>query len=295
MTTKTVAARLAAAVQTTADTVAALAATEADLAALASVDAAQLLTDPGKAAQVAEGRARLARLAEVQTDMVAAAQQAEGAAARAVIALEAEATGVAIASAEAELETWETRERDLLDQLEGHTGVRYERPRPTAEDAVLLGGRVSVKAPSNWQVKARIELLKAQEAGLLAASRGDDPAAVCPVDKLPDSLKAGGILPSPSAVARAAEDAQRAAVEAEAADCWAGDASRLHDACQLLGIDAATVGLLDYWERPDAATLTGWRQQAERAAALSTALVPLDALTVVAELAGTGVADSMLR
>lgn len=287
----------AAAVEKAAEVAALLQATEADLSALESVDAAQLLADPAKAVQVAEGRAKLAQLHRIHSEMLGAARQAERDAARAVVALEAEEMAPAVAAAEADLEKWQAREAELLDALEAHTNLRYVRPE-REPGAAWLGGVVSFKAPSDSSIKARVRLLKAQQAALVAASEGRDPAEVCELDALPDSLKPGGILPSPYAVDRAARDAQRAAEEAESAASNAEDAARLQGACQRLGIDPAQVDLLDHWQRAGEGTVGSWRQQTELSLTLQFPGEDIahlrDALVVLAELAGTDVANTLL-
>lgn len=288
-------AKHAAALEKTAEVAALLQATEADLAALESVDAAQLLSDPAKAVQVAEGRAKLSHLAKIHAEMLAAAQQAEADAARAVVALEAEEMGPAIAAATAVLNQWLARQSELLDQLEQHTGVRFVRP--PRDEHRNPGETITRKAPADAVLLARVELLKAQQAALQAAAQGQDPADVCPVDSLPDSLMPGGILPSRYAVTRAAEDAQRAGEEAEAARVNAEDGQRLTAACTALGMDPAEVEKLDRWERPEPGTVHRWHGDAELALTIRSAgdaTEALNALMVLAELAGTDVANSAL-
>lgn len=285
----------AAAAEKTAEVAALLQATEADLSALESVDAAQLLADPAKAVQVAEGRAKLAQLHRIHTEMLAAAQQAESDAARAVVALEADEMEPTITAAAAALNQWLARQSELLDHLEQHTGVRFVRP--PRDEHRNPGETITRKAPADAVLLARVELLKTQQAALRAAAQGQDPTDVCALDSLPASLVPGGILPSRYAVSRAAEEAQRAEAEAQVAAENAADDERLTAACTALGLNVAEVEKLDRWERPEPGTVDHWREGAELALTIRSAgdaTEALDALVVLAELAGTDVANSML-
>lgn len=287
----------AAAVEKVTEVARLLEATEADLSALEAVDATQLLADPSKAAQVAEGRARLSQLQRIHTEMLEAAQKAVADAVRGVVAMEAEEMQPAIRAAEADLEKWQAREAELLDALEAHTNLRYVRPQHEA-GAATMRGTFTTKAPSDSSIKTRVRLLKAQQAALVAASEGRDPAEVCEVDQLPESLQAGGICPSPRAVAKAQRDAERAAEEAAVAAEDAADDERLAEACSTLGIDPEQAEKLERQWRPQPDAVTGWRRDAElamtmRAPGQDFAAV-LDALAVLAELSGIEVANSVL-
>ncbi len=231
----------AAAVAKTADMRRLLTEAQDDADRLDAIPAVELLNRPEQVPAVAEARAKASQLVEVRRAVLAAAEAAEQAAARAAITTEADAMAPAITAANKTLTDWQAIEGELLDKLETHTGLRYVRPK---REHTGYDGRpwYSQEPATDGPLRQTVKRLESQRGALLAAADGVDPVGVCDADDLPDNLKPGGLLPSPSLVTQAAEKATRDAEEAEVQAEIARASAKVADVCAALGVE--TVGVL---------------------------------------------------
>lgn len=257
-----------------------------------------LLDKPSGASELAAARARSAETVQIHREMLEAAQAAQLAAARAVVAEEADALTPKIDAARAKLDAWTAKETKLLAQLEEHAGATYKRYNPM--DDYKVGTTVTFKTPKDAQLRNALKALETQQAALQAASRGEDPSAVCPAKDLPASLQPGGILASAYATDLAHREAARAADET----AHAAEEERLLDdlerACKALGVKG--VEPMEPQWRPDADRIARWRRDAGLGISIGAVdendhqvkLGKLDDLEVVARVAGVDAANKVL-
>lgn len=158
--------------------------------------------------------------------------------ARAVVRAEADALAPEIAEARAELETHDARTAELLAPLREHTGRDWAEVDPVASWRAAGGdGRTAVKASTRARLAGALRTVERRRDVLLAAARGDDPAhMVSDPEDLPDSLKPGGVLPSPSLVARQAQEAEQVQAEQEHARLLAEAQAHVDAALEALGV-----------------------------------------------------------
>lgn len=289
----------AAAVAKTADMRRLLTEAQADADRLDAIPAVELLNRPEQVPAVAEARAKASQLVEVRRAVLAAAEAAEHDAARAAITTEADAMAPAIAAATKALTDWQAVEGGLLDKLEAHTGLRYVRPQ---REHAGYDGRpwYSQESATDGPLRQTVKRLESQRGALLAAADGVDPVDVCAADDLPDSLKPGGLLPSPRLVAQAAEKAARAAEEAAVEADMAAARARLAEVCAELGVDPveplwpgmrpAPDWVRDVWRRDHYPRATS----RIKGATPEDSFVLRDRLATIVELAGPGVIETVV-
>lgn len=277
-------AKAAAKVQETAEL---LAKTRAEEQELHDVPMAALLATPGKAAEVAEARTRVRELLALHESMLAGAEEQEEEATRAVLAAEADGMQPAVDAAQRKLDEWNRVEAELRGKLEAHVGRAYVQVDPFEN---WTGGTMSVLGTTDAPLRGELAGITAQQAALMAASRGEEPTGWCDADRLPASLLPGGIRPSRAAQANAQAEAEEKAHEAHGK----AEQDQLDAACDALGV--GRVPVVPGFERWGSGAVDRWLQSLAYNQVTDTTLRDLDveALRVVGNLAGSVEAERVL-
>lgn len=175
------------------------------------------------------------------------AHQRQQEAAAAIVRAEADQLGPEIDQLREKLHTHDSRTEKLRRQLEDHTGRDWKEIDPVeAFRGRGGGGVITVSASVREKITGRLRTLETQQNVLNAAAAGEDPLPLVDgrADRLPASLKPGGIMPSPTLVERAqAEEAERQRV-AEIRERLAPDQRVLDAAYRTLGLEPAC----EVWE-----------------------------------------------
>lgn len=273
-----------------------LATAEADHATLRNISGADLLAQPERLTDIATARARSEELVTLHREMLNAAIDAETAAARAVVASEADAMTSQIRAAKKKVTTWLDRETELLDALEAHSGARYNRPSFDS-NRPLPGEQRTLRLANIGGLEAEVARLERQHAALLAAAEGEEPTNVCPEVDLPDSLLPGGILPSPVVIERhqeaAAREAEAAAFEAEMTEAT----TAIKAALSALGSNEELEPMMP-GQRPRRSWLNDWSGNLSsilQALPVEVVEAVMPHLMTIAELAGPGAALDIAR
>lgn len=214
-------------------------------------------TTPAQARKTAEQTAGATAYVKACETALTAAVDRKEAAARVVVAAEADALEPELTAAREALAAFDAKTEDLLTPLREHTGRDWQLVDPIrAARAAGVEGPLSFPVPARHRLVAPLEALERRQQALRAAAQGIDPVTVCEAAELPDSLRPGGVCPSPSLAKQAAEQAAYASqLEAEQAAIDAAMAQaqeRLDAACALLGVphlEADNDGSADHAQR----------------------------------------------